>query len=594
MTTYITATPNPLDATVRLRVEAREDGYEDALNIDAYELDVAGIVAELENWTVPAGVTADPGTVGRRINFDVAPGAGVVTVKRAVTGLDVGSTYRLLAAGYFTSTGGGTLEDMSTLAFGIDGETLKPFHENYAGQSSNGGYADGDAGRTVLVFEWEATATTAEIAYEVTAPVQGAQLQVYALVVQATPSERMRFETYGQEVDDDLWTLYGTVPGDVGRGVDVFEQGAPGARAIGFDLANVGSGDVPLAEDTFGQQVTITGLTIGLTYTARAYIASSREPSNVPAPPAPPWVRLVVDGVGQSDPLWSGWQRVRFVATATTHVLRTQLVNAVTLAPGDSVALHVHYARVDLEDELTDARRIIGFTRSDANGARDVRETDGVRMVDGTLILTDHEAALTGLITYTVATQRIDVPDPSDTTEVATASTRLDVPGNRFTQVVTPRLTASALLVETYDAGQASSSVVHDVIDRRDPVETKGVLRTRRGRMTVWWQTYEAALAFTHLFDSGDAVLWRQDEYAGLDMYFTGQSVTTRPYAERTDPRRWAVELDYVEGAYPTASIAGDAAWNYLSGAQRNSTYWDDLAEFATYADRRNGPVVVS
>ena len=594
MTTYITATPNPLDATVRLRVEAREDGYEDALNLDTYELDAAGIAAELEHWTLPAGVTHNGGPRGDYLGFDVEQGAGTVTLTRSVTGLDVGQTYRLLAAGYFTSTGGGAIEDMSTLAFGIVGQTLKPYYENYAGQSSSGGYADGDVGRTVYVAEWEATATSAEIAYEISAPVQGAQLQVFALVVQTTPSTRGVLETYGQAPDDGLWTLYGAVPGDVARAVDVWTQGAPGARAIGFTLTNVGSGDVPLAEDTYGQSLVVSGLTPGLTYTARAYLAPAREPSNVPTPPAPPWVRLVVDGVtdGASEPSWSGWQRVRFVATATSHVLRAQLVNAVTLAPGESVALHVHYARVDLEDELTDARRIVGLTRSDGNGARDVRPIDGVRMEDGTLILTDHEAALTGLLVYTVATQRVDVPEPATTTEVATASTRLDVAGNRFTQVVTPRLTAAARLVETYEAGQASSAVVHEVIDRRDPLVTRGPTRLRRGRMTVWRETYEAAMDLAGLFEAGDEVLWRQSDYAGLDMYFTLDTggVRVRPYDAVTDPRRWAVELDYVEVAVPTTPIAGDATWNFRTVAELG-TFWDVLRAYPTVADLLNGPV---
>src|SRR5690606_29974608 len=147
-----------------------------------------------------------------------------------------------------------------------------------------------------------------------------------------------------------LWTLYGTLPGDIGRGVDVDEPGPPGARGIGFALTNVGSGDVPLPEDTYGQALTVTGLTPGLTYTARVVVGVNRVPYDV----APPWVRVVVDDVadGASAPSWAGWQRVRFVATASSHTLRAQLVNAMTLRPGDVVGLFVHYARVDLVDEV--------------------------------------------------------------------------------------------------------------------------------------------------------------------------------------------------------------------------------------------------
>lgn len=590
MTTYITATPNRADATVRLRVEAREAGYEDAVNVDTYELDAGEAAAELARWDVPAGIAATSDTSGYGLRFTAEPG-GTYTVARPVSGLDVGTTYRLLVGGDFTSTGGGALEDMSTLTFGIEGQTPKPYFENLAGRSSTGGYADADPSRTVLVFEWTATATEESIEFHIdTTGRQYALLSVYAFVVQATPGQRAVFETYAQPGDDDLWTLYGTLPGDIGRGVAVEEDGPPGARAIGFELQNFGTGDVPTPEDTFGQRVTLTGLVPGLTYTARVVVSAKRIPYDV----APPWVRLVVDGVGESEPSWAGWQRVRFVATATSHVLRAQLVNALSLRPGDVVGAFVHYARVDLVDELTDARRVVGLTRSDDNGARDVRAVAGVRMEDGTYLVTDHEAALDGLVTYTVATQRVDVPDPSTTTEVATASVRLDVAGNRFTQVITPRLTAASKLVETYAADRASSGTVHDVIDRADPLVTKGVLRLRRGRMTVWSPTFEDATALASLFEAGDEVLWRQDEYSGLDMYFTAANVSVRPYDANTDPRRWAVELDYVEVAFPTAPIAGDEAWNFRAGALRNATFWDDLREFPTFADRLNGPPVVA
>lgn len=57
MTTYITATAVPADATVRLRVEARESGYEDALNVDAWELAADQVLAEYERWTLGDAVT---------------------------------------------------------------------------------------------------------------------------------------------------------------------------------------------------------------------------------------------------------------------------------------------------------------------------------------------------------------------------------------------------------------------------------------------------------------------------------------------------------------------------------------------------------
>jgi len=592
MTTYITATPNTLDATVRLRVEAREDGYEDAVNVDVYELDATAAAAELALWDVPAGVTPEVSVGGYGLRFTIEPG-GMFTISRPVSGFVIGQTYRVMVGGDFTSTGGGALEDMGTLTFGVDGQPVKPYYENAAGRASIGGYADGDPARTVLVLEWTATANDHRLEFHAdTTGGQPGLLSIYAYVVQTTPSTRAVFETYAEPADDALWTRYGALPSTITRAVYADLPGPPGARGVAFSLTNTSAGDVALTEDTFGQHFTVTGLTVGLTYTARVYMA----PGRVPYDTAPPWVRLVVDGVvdGVSPPGWGGWVRVRFVATATSHVVRAQLVNALALRPGDEASLVAFYARVDLVDELDDVRRVVGLTRSDGNGARDVRAVAGVRMEDGTYLVTDHEAALTGLITYTVATQRIDVPDPSTTTEVATAQTRLNVTGNRFTQVVTPRLTESARLVETYDAGQASSGVVHVVIDRADPIVTKGPLRRRRGRMVVWFETYERALEFTHLFDAGDEVLWRQDGYAGIDMYFLADNVRTAIYDARTRPRRWNVALDYVEVAFPTAPVAGDAEWNYRAGAERNATYWPDLREFATYADRLNGPIEVA
>lgn len=586
MTTYVTATPNRADATVRVRVEAREDGYEDALNLDAWELDALGVLAEYSNWTLSDAVSS-VATGGRWLAFAIAHAPTPQVLARTVAGLDVGDTYRVLIGARPLFVGSSSAAPVWT--FGVQGKALKAYHANMAGNASDGGYADSDSGRTVFVYEFTATATTHDVVLVADTSAGGAaQLEVFSLVVQRTPSTRAVKETYGQVADDASWTLSGAVPVGVVRSTVPTVWGTPTDRSIGMQVENASSGSVQVPAESQRMQLTITGLTVGLTYTARVYVTTDR----VPRPSPPPWVRLQVVGVGASDPLAGGWQRLRFVAAATSHVLQVVMVNAVELVPAEWTEVQVHYARVDVETEVADLRRVVGLTRSDANGARDVREVAGVRMEDGTLILTDHEPALVGSVTYTVATQRIDVPVPSSTTEVATAQTRLDLTGNRFTQVVAPRLSASSPIVEVYEAEQPSAGVAHDVIDRADPLVTKGVLRTRRGRLTVWWPTYAAALAFTHLFDTGDEVLWRQDTYPGLDMYFIRSSVRTSPYQAHTATRRWSVEIDYVEVGFPTVPIAGDATWNYREGALRNATYWDDLREFATYADRLNGPAV--
>src|SRR5690606_4313767 len=150
----------------------------------------------------------------------------------------------------------GSIDGQATLGYGTDGLPLHPFYENYAGQTSMGSYADGDPGRTVLVYEFTATATTHDLVFAVTGPERSAQLLITALVVQRTPAELAVLTTYAAPFDDALWTFTGAVPGDLTRSayVDPYLPG-PGARAYGFEVVNDSSGTVPTDPDTFGMEL---------------------------------------------------------------------------------------------------------------------------------------------------------------------------------------------------------------------------------------------------------------------------------------------------------------------------------------------------
>lgn len=223
--------------------------------------------------------------------------------------------------------------------------------------------------------------------------------------------------------------------------------------------------------------------------------------------------------------------------------------------------------------EVTATGTVAEVIRTDGNGMAPVRTLAGDLPDTGTIILSDYEAALVGLITYTVT-------DGTDT-ETASVTLAADLPW-LFVPVV-PNYSAQVEMVTGYTAERGSLSTIHDVVGRPDPVVTVGRLGYRRGTLEVWCATYEAAADVVGVYERGQVVMLRQATFAGLDMYHTPTSLAVEPYPDETGTRRWRVSVQYVEVTRPTAALAGSLGWSFADVAAGWATFSTLAAAFEDF-----------
>lgn len=278
---------------------------------------------------------------------------------------------------------------------------------------------------------------------------------------------------------------------------------------------------------------------------------------------------------GSGIPIGAGvWAHTyEFTATATTHTIyfATYQNNNPYIA-GVSVTL--------LPVGTYDLGRFT-LTRTDANGTRSVRLLDGQEIIDGTLIVEDAEAAMVGPVSYQLT---------SASGAVSQVVTTLDGAGGyRLAPAVYPQWAVTADLVTGYDATRPSSSVVHEIIGREDPVVRLGPLKLRRGTLTFWCASYATLRAALDVYRRGEVVLLRQPDFPGFDMYHVVTEARESGYDEGR--QRWRLDVTFIEQNYPLGPLLGAARWTWDDLVALCST-WDDVARmFPTWNDAQIGPV---
>lgn len=350
-----------------------------------------------------------------------------------------------------------------------------------------------------------------------------------------TASVRLVVSAPPAETPKDVLTL--TAAQIVAEGMTAWTGGHTAVSLFG-DVASFYS---PTASDRVARA--LTGLTVGrkVRVTVTAVRTDERTTFGVTG--------KVTGAIPAGAGTWA--HIVEFTATATTHELYVDIVS--------NSLPYLASVKVTVLPPAYDYARF-SLTRTDANGVRPVRLLEGQEITDGSLVVEDAEAALTGAITYQLT---------SALGAITTASTTLDgVVGYYLHPALHPQWTAVLPLVTGYFATRTAATIVHEVIGRPDPVARLGALRLRRGTLTLWCESYEALTAALDVYRRGEVVLLRQGDYAGLDMYH----IATDTQEEGFDPeyRRWRLAVTFVEVAVPRGGLLGSPTWT-----------WDDLA--ATY-----------
>lgn len=350
----------------------------------------------------------------------------------------------------------------------------------------------------------------------------------------------------GFETDLDSWVAGNgdtTVYTAAGRG---------GGDALGVDWTSGGVSGIGWAQRVVG----MGGFISGNTYRVGVWVHS--------ADVTPHLARVQkVDGTpatGEWHTVGDEWEFITFdfVADASSHLLYLAVKN-----PSGTAAADVAWD--DLEVELVPGE--LGTTqvvRSDANGTAPVRLREGQEPIDGVMVATDYEAALTGPLTYTV-TDGLGGVAVASTTLAGVTSPWLSVP-------VLPQLGIRvAAVLDDYTSGYEARGVLHTVIDRPDRVPTLAPLSTRSGRFTVLCGSHQDAVTVAAVYNRGQVVHLRQPTHGGMDAYHVATGVDVSP-----DGPRWLVSVQWAEVARPTGPLLGGIGWDWATLSSQY-TDWDEV-----------------
>lgn len=291
---------------------------------------------------------------------------------------------------------------------------------------------------------------------------------------------------------------------------------------------------------------TVTGLTVGQVYRFSAMVDLVAGAS----------IALGITGKVNSTigrPASRSAMSVSFTATATSHVI------TFTVNPGKTPSGGSPISAAFLVDTVvvirTSGWQGTTIRRTDANGtAVVVRENDGGQDTVGTsgsatMTVTDYEAALVGVVTYSVTdgnggnSGQIMLPPSSPGAWLTLPATA--VPGTP----VAPTNVAIDL-VTGYTEDSPSNGSAHVIIGRADPILNPGPLALRRGSLSLWCKDYETARQVRTMLSTGAVAMLRQPTFVGLDLYFVAQDLAIEP-AEQSEPQRWVVTLAFQEVGAP-------------------------------------------
>lgn len=212
--------------------------------------------------------------------------------------------------------------------------------------------------------------------------------------------------------------------------------------------------------------------------------------------------------------------------------------------------------------------------RTDGNGTRPLRLAQSERITAGALAVDDHEAATTGLVSYTVT-------DSTGATATASLTRSTWRPPVLLDPFLPTRRVQLAQVTRMDHRREAGGAVTHDV-DAIFPA-VSGRLRGRRGPLEVYALTYADALAVEQLAAGSPVLLYRQSDHPGADRYLAVRGTSVAVSHLSTAGARWLVTLDHEEVAHPAGWRYGGPAWTFDALAESGHTFDTLPAAWATF-----------
>lgn len=224
---------------------------------------------------------------------------------------------------------------------------------------------------------------------------------------------------------------------------------------------------------------------------------------------------------------------------------------------------------------ITKTATVTRVERTDINGTHEVRVPAYVlpSTGTGTLHLTDYEAAH-GLNTYHVYHTGAGVA------ATKTATLTLEKPW-LFVPVL-PDKSVQVTQITAYQSARSSSTIIHRVIDRTDPVVNMGKLGLREGQLDIWCPDYLTTRGIDEALDTGEILMLRQ-EVPGLDMWFTVSDTDVQPISEEGALTQYRYSVRFQEVSRPEGLLKGARGWSFDELAASFDTFDEVTAAYTSF-----------
>lgn len=410
-------------------------------------------------------------------------------------------------------------------------------------------------------------------------------------------------EPFGEGVAH-LAIRFGAVPGatvyqsNFSAGVDgwaggTYDAGTAAAPTLSASLSElvVGVGAVPFNSAAQYVQKVLPVLTAGAKYQVTLKVLTHSASKTITVTPHINSSVAGDYGYGPTVVAAGSVQTVSWTITAQAGTNTFRLERG----SGFGTALYVKSLLVQV---TTSDLEPLTMTRTDANGTNPVRLPENAAVnSSGALDVTDSEPALFGIVSYTVR----------DAAGAVASATTADLgEGVIYDGTAGVLLTSVGLtgvlpveLMESYtDSRNYQQLTVNPkaVIGREDftaAVSDDYGWTKRQGRLVLRLRGEDAwteAEAITNLYTIGRAVLLRQTEYAGMDMYHVGKVISRdHVLAKPSGKWVWTITVEYIEIGWPGGALVGVESWTWSEVPSENPYWYTVPDEFDTWAEFASG-----
>jgi hypothetical protein len=226
---------------------------------------------------------------------------------------------------------------------------------------------------------------------------------------------------------------------------------------------------------------------------------------------------------------------------------------------------------------ITKTATVNRIERTDINGTHEVRVPAYTlpSAGTGTLHIYDYEAA-DGALTYRVY--------GAGAAAVATKTATLSLAQPWLFVPALPELSVTVPQITSYRSARNTSTILHKVIERRDPVVKLGKLGLREGQLDIFCPDYLTTRELDAAVDSGEILQLRQT-VPGLDMWFAVVDTDVQPISEEGAQTTYLYSIRFSETSRPVDLLKGARGWTYEELANSFDTYAEVAAAYATYGD---------